>query len=457
MSKARLVITAVEIEGRSVTEVATTYAVSRSWIYELLARYHAEGDAAFEPRSRRPKTSPTAISEQTVQLVITIRKQLLDAGLDAGPDTIAWHLHHHHDIAVSVSTIARTLTRQSLVEPQPKKRPRSSYIRFEAEQPNETWQSDFTHYRLASHADTEVITWLDDHSRYALHVSAHHRINGRIVLNTFTETAGHHGYPASVLTDNGLAYTTRFSGGRGGRNGLESELQRLNIVQKNSRPNHPTTCGKVERFQQTMKNWLTAQPVQPSTINDLQTLIDRFVEAYNHHRPHRSLAHRATPATAYNARPKTGPTADRSTETHHRVLSDKVDKDGKLSLRLNGRMHHIGMGAEHARTQVLKLVDGLHVRIINAATGEHQDPDPRKPEDRTQVLGPVCPVSPERSQGGAAGNRTPVLERRSRSSPGAVRDGVFSAPVLATDTSPTGSVRMKSRPSLLTRCGQQVL
>ncbi|WP_239545221.1 DDE-type integrase/transposase/recombinase [Nocardioides nitrophenolicus] len=370
MSKARLVITAVAIEGRTVTEVAQTYQVSRSWIYELLSRYRTEGDAAFEPRSRRPHTSPTAIDQHTIELITGIRKQLTQSGLDAGPDTITWHLRHHHDITVSASTIARTLNRQSLVQPEPKKRPKSSYIRFEAEQPNETWQSDFTHYRLTDGTDTEILTWLDDHSRYALHVSAHPRITGRIVLDTFTQTAGQHAYPASVLTDNGLVYTTRFSGGRGGRNGLETELQRLNILQKNSRPNHPTTCGKVERFQQTMKNWLTAQPNQPVTITELQTLIDAFTAAYNHTRLHRSLERRATPATAYQARPTAGPTADRSIDTHHRVLSDTVDKDGKVSLRLAGRMHHIGIGREHTRTQVLKLVDGLHVRVINAATGE---------------------------------------------------------------------------------------
>ncbi|MCW2785367.1 MAG: family transposase [Marmoricola sp.] len=122
----------------------------------------------------------------------------------------------------------------------------------------------------------ETITWLDDHARYALHISAHHRISGPIVLTTFRETAAQHGYPASVLTDNGLVHTTRFSGGRGGRNGLESELRRLDIIQKNSRPNHPTTCGKVERFQRTMKKWLRAQPDQPTTIDELQGLIDRF-------------------------------------------------------------------------------------------------------------------------------------------------------------------------------------
>lgn len=369
MSKARLVITAVEVEGRPVAEVAAAYDVSRSWIYELLARYRREGDAAFQPRSRRPHTSPNAIADSTVELIVLLRKQLTESGLDAGPDTIAWHLQHRHGIVVSVSTIARTLARQSLVIPEPRKRPKASYIRFEAAQPNETWQSDFTHYRLVDGTDTEIISWLDDHSRYALHVSAHQRISGQTALDTFRETAGQHGYPASVLTDNGLVFTTRFSG-RPGRNGLETEMQRLNIVQKNSRPNHPTTCGKVERFQQTLKKWLAAQPTQPATIGDLQDLIDAFVEAYNQHRPHRSLPHRATPATAYNSRPKTGPGADRSTDIGHRVLADITDPAGKLTLRLHGRMHHIGTGTENARTPVLKLVDGLHVRIINAATGE---------------------------------------------------------------------------------------
>jgi len=145
VSKARLVITAVEIEGRLVAEVVAAYGVSRSWVYELLARYRAEGDTALEPRSRRPTTSPKAIPQTTVDLIVLIRKHLTEAGLDAGPDTIAWHLAHRHDIQLSPSTIARTLTRQSLVEPQPKKRPKASYIRFAADQPNETWQSDFSH------------------------------------------------------------------------------------------------------------------------------------------------------------------------------------------------------------------------------------------------------------------------------------------------------------------------
>ena len=371
MSKARLVITAVVVEGRPVAAVAREYGVSRSWLHELVARYRLEGEAAFQARSRRPRHHPTATAAATVQLIVELRKHLVEQGLDAGPATIAWHLHHQHRLTVSNATIARTLTRQGLISPEPRKRPKASYIRFQAAMPNECWQSDFTHYRLADTAqtDTEILTWLDDHSRYVLRCTVHTPVTGAAVLAAFRAAATEHGHPAQTLTDNGMVYTVRFATGRGGRTALEAELARLHITQKNSRPNHPTTCGKVERFQQTLKKWLRAQPVQPRTSTDLQTLIDAFVTTYNQHRPHRSLPHHATPALAYQARPK-ATTGDASPATHDRVRHDHVDTDGKLTLRVNGRLHHIGIGRTHARTPVILLIHDLHVRVVNAATGE---------------------------------------------------------------------------------------
>src|ERR1700749_2393926 len=117
MSKARLVVTAVIVEKRPVSEVARSYGVARSWIYALLARYQGEGEAAFEPRSRRPKTSPNAVSDQTTALIVALRKDLAGQGLDAGPHTICWHLEHHHRIRVSAATVSRPLGRQGLVTP----------------------------------------------------------------------------------------------------------------------------------------------------------------------------------------------------------------------------------------------------------------------------------------------------------------------------------------------------
>ncbi len=324
MSKARLVITAVIVEKRPVGEVARAYGVARSWVYTLLARYEAEGEAAFEPRSRRPRTSPSAIADQTVELIVALRKDLAGQGLDAGPHTIAWHLRHHHQVTVSAATISRYLTRQGLVTPEPGKRPKSSYLRFAAELPNERWQSDFIHHHLADGTETEIVSWLDDHSRYALSVTAHPVTTGQVTLATFRAACQRHGIPASTLPDNGLVYTTRLAGGRGGRNGLETELRALGVTQKNGRPNHPQTQGKVERFQQTLQKWLAARPAA-ATLTELQAQLDQFTDLYNNKRPHRSLEHRATPAVACTARPKAVP-GDRTTDTHHRVRADIIER-----------------------------------------------------------------------------------------------------------------------------------
>jgi hypothetical protein len=137
-----------------------------------------------------------------------------------------------------------------------------------------------------------------------------------------------------------------------------------------STPNHPTTCGKVERFQQTMKNWLRAQPGQPATLADLQALIDRFTVTYNHHRPHRSLPQRATPAAVYTSLPKALPAGSREADTPTRVRHDRIDPTGVVTLRINGRLHHIGVGRTHARTHIILLVADPHVRIVDAVTGE---------------------------------------------------------------------------------------
>ena len=155
--------------------------------------------------------------------------------------------------------------------------------------------------------------------------------------------------------------------GRGGRNRFEAELRRLGVRQINSTPNHPTTCGKVERLHQTLKKWLQAQP-RAVTITELQTQLDAFTDEYNHRRPHRSLPHRATPATIYTSRPKADPAT--RIDTHDRVRTDRIGETGNVTLRVNGRLHHIGVGRIHHRTRVLILVQDLNIKIINAATGE---------------------------------------------------------------------------------------
>lgn len=389
MSKARLVITAVTVQGLTQAEAARRYGVSKGWVSKLMARYRAEGEAAFEPRSRRPSTTPRSVAPNVVEAVLAERQRLVTAGHDAGAVTIAWHLEQAGHHPPSSATIHRILRRHDKVVPEPKKKPKSAYIRFEAEQPNECWQSDFTHYPLSTGQDIEIITWLDDHARYALHLSAYPRITATIVLTTFRATVLEFGCPASTLTDNGMVYTVRHTsiGVRGGRNALEHELATWGITQKNGRGNHPQTQGKVERFQQTLKKWLRKQPFQPATIEDLQALLDQFRHEYNHHRPHRSLRRR-TPAAAYHARPKATPPSEPTDRAHNRVRTDKVN-EGTITLRHAGRLHHIGIGRARNGHPVLLLIQDLDITITlrhhrRTHPPTHPEPRPRLPTPEQQ-------------------------------------------------------------------------
>ena len=167
-----------------------------------LARGCTSSWPATGPRATRrssPLTTPEdltrALEPATVELIVQTRRDLAATGLDAGPDTIAWDLEHHHRLSVGTTTIHRYLHRAGLVTPEPHKRPRSSYIRFEADQPNETWQADFTHYRLADGDDSEILSWLDDHARYALSITAHLRVTGPIVVDTFRAAVDRTAHP----------------------------------------------------------------------------------------------------------------------------------------------------------------------------------------------------------------------------------------------------------------------
>ena len=296
--------------------------------------------------------------------MIELRLQLTAGGLDAGPVTIAWHLQREGLRVLSTSTIRRILHQAELITPQPRKRPRSSYIRFEADQPNEMWQSDFMHWRLADGTDVEVLNWLDDHSRYLLSATVHTPVTGNDVVAVLLDLVEQHGPPVATLTDNGSVYTSRFTGGR---NAFEYLLPLLGIRQKNGSPGHPQTQGKIERFHQTLQRWLTARPIATGSPQ-LQRQLDEFREHYNEHRSHRALDRR-TPGEAYRATPKAAPAGPRA-QQHYRLRYDRIDAKGKMSLRRAGRMHHLGIRTAHARKRVLAFSDEHRVTVVDLTTGE---------------------------------------------------------------------------------------
>jgi transposase InsO family protein len=346
-------------EGRSVAELATAHGVDRSWIYKLLARYRTEGDAGLVPRSRRPRRSPSRLGAEVEEEIVLLRKQLVEEGLDAGAVTIHWHLSRRREEVPSVSTIWRVLARRGFVTPQPKKRPRSSFIRFQADLPNECWQSDMTHWHLGDGTQVEIVNFLDDHSRLCVASVAVPVTRASDVAEAFVGAISRYGVPAALLTDNGCIYTAKH---RNGKVVLETLLESLGVTSKHSRPYHPQTCGKVERFHQTMKKFLAHQ-APASDLGELQGQIERFVAYYNARRPHRALGRR-TPWEVYAAKVKAHP-PERRTATHFRVRRDRIDKAGRVTLRHESRLRHIGVGRAHARRRVLLLVADLDVRILS--------------------------------------------------------------------------------------------
>ena len=337
--------------------------MSKVWVGKLVARWREGGWDAVEKQSTRPRSNSRATPQATVDAVVALRERLMAQGLDAGPHTIAAHLEHAGISAPSVATIWRILSRAGLVTPEPRKRPKRSYVRFECDLPNECWQADFTHVALADGTDVEVLCFVDDHSRFLISCTAHTPVTGTDVLTAFRNACDAHGIPATTLTDNGFVFTTRF---RNAPNAFERELAILGIVQKNGRPNHPQTQGKVERFQQTLKKWLRARP-PAATLTDLQALLNDFTHLYNHERWHRSLPPKTTPAQAYTARAKATPAGR---DGHWRIRNDTVDQSGRITLRHAGRLHHIGLGYEHNGHAVRVLVHDLHITVIHADTGE---------------------------------------------------------------------------------------
>jgi transposase InsO family protein len=343
MDLAGYVIDAVLVEKRSVREVAAAHGISKTWLYELLDRYRQQGDAGLEPRSRRPNSSPAAVCAAMEDEIVALRKSLGEEGLDAGAHTIRYHLLLAHrrnkSVVPSVATIWRVLSRRGQVRAQPQKRPLSSLRRFEADLPNECWQADVTHWTLAGGRAVEILNILDDHSRLLVASRVFAPTRATDVVETFHGAAVTWGFPASMLTDDGAIFTAEY---RKGRCVMENELAALGIAFKHSRPYHPQTCGKVERFHQTLKKHL-GKKRRARSLAQLQAQLDGFADYYNTTRPHRALDRR-TPLEAFGARTKAAPGGSPTPEGHHRVRHDRIDKTGKVTLRFRTKLLHTASG-----------------------------------------------------------------------------------------------------------------
>ena len=359
MDLARYCVDAVLVEGRSVRAVAAATGSSKSWVHRHVALYRVGGDEALTPRRRGPKVPANLTSAVLEDEIVGWRKRLAGDGLDAGARTIRWQLEQSGVAPPALSTIHRVLRRRGFVTPQPQKRPRSSWTRFESSLPNETWQSDMTHWHLDNERPVEIINFIDDYSRAVLASVAVPVATAPAVVRIFFETAAIWGFPASVLSDNGAIYTAAY---RGSHTGMEIELAALGIAFKHGKPYHPQTQGKVERYHLTLKKWLRKKPAV-ATLGELQAQIDRFVHIDNEERPH--TARGCPPMRAWRDLDKATIEIDgQPLLAHTRVRRDRIDKTGCFTLRYRSKLHHVGVGREHQGKRVLVLVADLDVRVI---------------------------------------------------------------------------------------------
>lgn len=279
----------------TVTDFCAEHSISRQTFYAFRRRFESGGLEALVPRSRRPRSSPTSTGPDAMALVIDKRGELIAEGLDAGAVSIrSWLLSEGHT-PPSARTIHRILVAHGLVEPQPKKRPRSSFRRFEHARANECWQMDGHQVTLADGTVAVVLRVQDDCSRQNMATLAAPSENITDAW-TCTQTAiDRYGAPAMFLSDNGTAFSQRRK--RNTMNEFEARLRLSGILPVTSSPSHPQTCGKKEREWQTLDRWLTARP-PAADLDELQTQLDAYDLVFNHKRPHQALDGK-TPAKRY--------------------------------------------------------------------------------------------------------------------------------------------------------------
>jgi transposase InsO family protein len=379
-------------DGVSVTALCAELEISRQTYYRLLSRYEAEGPAGLAPRSRRPHRSPGAVDPALELEIIRLRTDEGWPDPPRGAASIADELRRSGLACPAVSTIHRVLVRNGLVTPQPQKRPRASYTRFTYPDPNGCWQIDATRWDLAEGSRDGGEAWvmdvLDDHSRVV--VAAHACAAPTAAAAQAAVHAGGQlwGLPARVLSDNGACF-----GGVRRSGDFVDGLALLGIQAVHARPFHPQTCGKIERFHQTLKRWLRTQP-RAGTLAALQAQLDWFVEFYNQRRPHRALRG-ATPAEAWAARRPAGPAEEPigvSRPARVSISRHTVTRGGVIYLSRT----IIGLGIRLAGTELtavrygrrLLLLDGGHpVRALTLTEGQRYYRQPSQP-----LLEPTSPT-----------------------------------------------------------------
>jgi transposase InsO family protein len=342
----RRAIVEIDPSTINVTEFCRSHGVSTWFFWDLRRRFAVEGEAALTPKSRAPRRVANRTPARIEGAIVAKRKELLDAGFDAGAGSIAFHLRHLPGLPTE-STIWRILKARGFITPDPTKAPKHAHRSFTAERANDCWQLDDTTWELAGGAPVKILNVIDDHSRLAVASVALESCTGAATLTALATAATTLGWPARFLSDNAKAF----------RQVLAEALGAMGIAHGHSRPYHPQTNGKVERFHQTLKRWLRRQN-PPHTIDELQAQLDIFRFIYNHQRNHRSLD-RQFPADVWSQAPKNGP-ADQPIGQPTHIYQQTVH-GGILQL---GRRYRVSVGATYNGQRPLAIITGTACHVF---------------------------------------------------------------------------------------------
>jgi transposase InsO family protein len=355
----------------NVTEFCRDHGVSTWFFWDLRRRHRREGDVVLEAKPRAAHRVANKTPLEVEEAIVAERKRLTDGGLDNGAGSIASYLAGVTGLP-SEATIWRILKVRGFIVDDPAKRPKRAHRSFTAERANDCWQLDDTTWWLADGAEVKILNVVDDHSRLLAASTAMTTCTGAAALAALAAAATVLGWPARLLSDNARAF----------RNVLADAVRHLGVGVGHSRPYHPQTCGKVERFHQTLKKWLAKQP-PAVTLDELQAQLDLFRVIYNHHRPHRAIARRH-PADVWAEAPKSGP-ADQPigapTRTWHATVIG-----GRVCC---GKSYLIAVGAAYERLPATVVLTGTTCHVF--AAGRHVRRLTINPNQRGQPLDPSDP------------------------------------------------------------------
>jgi putative transposase len=360
----------------AVTTFCVEHGISRKTFYEIRRRSVQDGPAAaLEPRSRRPRSSPSKLADEVKQQAIGVRAALERSGLDCGPVSVHDKMRSLGMRPVpSTASLARIFREAGVARLEPKKKPRAAYRRFVYPAPNACWQLDATEYVLTGGRRCVIFQLIDDHSRYAVasHVAWGETADAAIAV--VDKAIAAHGVPQRLLSDNGAALNPSRRGHLGQ---LVTHLTRLGVAAITGKPYKPTTQGKNERFHQTLFRWLDKQPLADS-LAGLQAQVEEFDRIYNTERPHQGLPGRVTPLTAWLATPKADPPRPKPDRprtprqpahqpTHqptHQPADQPADRpaeqpaDRRLTLPEDARVRRLRENGSFRLSKVTYMVDG---------------------------------------------------------------------------------------------------